>query len=145
MSSAGGTPEPGDGTAGAVGRAIVAGHGDFALGAVSAVAQITGRGEVFIPVSNRGLGADDIERTIREQVSSTGARVIFTDLPAGSCTIAARRVQRDRPELVVVTGANLAALLDFVFHAEQPAGEAAAHAADKGRASLTVLGVPGAR
>ena len=130
---------------GPVGRAIVAGHGDFALGVVSAVAQITGRGQVFIPISNRALGANDIERTIREQLAASGARVIFTDLPAGSCTIAARRIQRDRADVVVVTGANLASLLDFVFHADAPAAEAASHAADKGRASLAVLGAPGAR
>jgi PTS system N-acetylgalactosamine-specific IIA component len=135
---------PGDGPA-ATGRAIVAGHGDFASGVVSAVAQITGRGEVFVTMSNRGLGADEIERTMRERLGDSGAHVIFTDLPAGSCTIAARRVQRDRPDVVVVTGANLATLLDFVFHAEAPPVDAANHAADKGRASVTVLGAPGAR
>ena len=127
------------------GRAIVAGHGDFASGIVSAVAQITGRGEVFVPLSNRGLGADDIERTMRDTLLTSGARVIFTDLPAGSCTIAARRIQRERAEVVVVTGANLASLLDFVFHAEAPSIEAANHAADKGRTALTVIGAPGAR
>jgi len=128
-----------------VGRAIVAGHGDFAHGVVSAVAQITGRGEVFVALSNRGLGADDIERSMRETLAESGARVIFTDLPAGSCTIAARRVQRERPDVLVVTGANLATLLDFVFHADAPPADAAQHAADKGRASVTVIGAPGGR
>jgi PTS system N-acetylgalactosamine-specific IIA component len=127
------------------GRAIVAGHGEFATGVVSAVAQITGRGEVFVPMTNRGLGADEIERTMRQQLLETGARVIFTDLPAGSCTIAARRIQRDRGDVVVVTGANLASLLDFVFHSEATPADAASHAADKGRASLTVFGATGAR
>ncbi|MFL5577113.1 MAG: PTS sugar transporter subunit IIA [Gemmatimonadaceae bacterium] len=128
-----------------VGRAIVAGHGEFAVGVVSAVAQITGRGDVFVPLSNRGLGADDIERAMREQADAFGARVVFTDLPAGSCTIAARRLQRDRPDLVLVTGANLATLLDFVFHADAPPAQAAQHAAEKGRASLAVVGATGGR
>jgi N-acetylgalactosamine PTS system EIIA component len=127
------------------GRAIVAGHGDFAVGVVSAVAQITGRADVFVALSNRGLGADEIERAMREQADASGARVVFTDLPAGSCTIAARRLQRERPELVLVTGANLATLLDFVFHADAPPAEAAQHAAEKGRASLAVVGAPGGR
>ena len=43
-------------------RAVVAGHGDFAAGLVSAVVQITGRDDVYIPVSNRGLSAQDVER-----------------------------------------------------------------------------------
>ncbi len=96
-------------------RALVAGHGEFAIGIVSAVEQITGRGGVLVALTNRGLGADEIVRTLRDAVVSAGAHVIFTDLPAGSWTIAARRVQRDRPDVVVVTGANLPALLDFVF------------------------------
>ena len=126
-------------------RAVVAGHGEFATGIVSAVGQITGRAEVFVPLTNRGLGADEIERTMRESLLASGARVIFTDLPAGSCTIAARRIQREQHEVVVVTGANLATLLDFVFHGEALPADAASHAADKGRASLTVIGAPGAR
>jgi PTS system N-acetylgalactosamine-specific IIA component len=121
-------------------RALVAGHGEFAAGIVSAVEQITGRGGVLLPLSNRGLGADEIVRVLRDAVVSADAQVIFTDLPAGSWTIAARRVQRERPEIVVVTGANLPALLDFVFQTDSPAAVAARHAADKGRGALAVLG-----
>ncbi len=121
-------------------RAVVAGHGDFATGIVSAVEQITGRGSVLLALTNRGLSGDDIVRVLREAVASAGASVIFTDLPAGSWTIAARRVQRERPDVVVVTGANLPALLDFVFRTDLEAATAAGHAADKGRGSLAVIG-----
>lgn len=131
---------PGARPAGPGGRAIVAGHGEFAAGVVSAAEQITGRTDVFVPLSNRGLGADEIERTLRERLVDSGARVVFTDLPAGSCTIAARRVLRDRPDIVLVTGANLAALLDFVFHAAEPPGDAAQHAVEKGRAAIARVG-----
>jgi N-acetylgalactosamine PTS system EIIA component len=125
--------------------AIVAGHGDWADGVISAVAQITGRGESFLALSNRDMGADEIAEVMRTQTAATGARVIFTDLPAGSCTIAARRLLRERGDLVLVTGANLATLLDFVFQEDHPAADAARHAADKGRASLVVVENPGAR
>lgn len=127
-------------------RAIVAGHGDFAAGIVSAVVQITGRDDVFIALSNRGLSAQDVERTLRERVdapSGDGAgavSVIFTDLPAGSCTMAARRLQRERPGLSVVTGVNLAALLEFVFSETTDAGAAAAESVEKGRKALAVAG-----
>ena len=125
-------------------RAIVAGHGEFAAGVVSAVVQITGREDVFITLSNRGLSAEEIERQLRERVQETDACVIFTDLPAGSATIAARRFLRDRADLVLVTGANLAALLDFVFREGASPADAARHAAEKGRAALAVAGAPSA-
>jgi len=121
-------------------RALVAGHGDFAAGIVSAVHQITGRGEAFVVLSNRDMSASYVERTMRDQVDAGAIDVIFTDLPAGSCTMAARRLQRERPAVVLVTGTNLATLLDFVFHTDIPATEAARHAADKGRSALVVTG-----
>ena len=121
-------------------RALVAGHGTFADGVISAVAQIGGRGETFVGMTNAGLSPIEIADRMRERLEASGATVIFTDLPAGSCTIAARRLLRERPELVLVTGANLATLLDFAFHSDVPAAEAARQAAEKGRASLTVAG-----
>jgi PTS system N-acetylgalactosamine-specific IIA component len=127
-------------------RAVLAGHGDFAAGMASAVAQISGRDDVFVTMTNRGRSADDIEQALREAVDAGGLRVVFTDLPAGSCTFAARRLQRERAELVLVTGANLATLLDFVFAVgaddsdpAAAAATAAAHAVEKGRAALTVV------
>ncbi len=124
--------------------ALVAGHGDFAAGMVSAVAQITGRGEIFAALTNRDMGAEELSQRMRDAVAD-GSRVIFTDLPAGSCTLAARRVLRDHPEVRLVTGANLATLLDFVFQNNQADPAAAAHAAEKGRESITVLGGDGGR
>ena len=100
--------------------AIVAGHGRFAEGLVSAVEQITGRGNAFATLSNSGLAPADIERELLTRLDASGARVIFTDLPAGSCTMAARRVQRARPEVVLVCGANVPALMEFLFAAVSP-------------------------
>jgi PTS system N-acetylgalactosamine-specific IIA component len=124
-------------------RAVVAGHGEWAAGLLSAVAQITGRADVFLPMTNFGLSAQDTERKMRELMDPDAITVVFTDLPAGSCTMAARRIQRERPTVVVVMGTNLATLLDFVFQTDVPAGDAARHAAEKGRAALIVTGVAG--
>lgn len=121
--------------------AIVAAHGDLAFGFVSAVEQITGRGELFLPMSNAGMGAAEIERAILALVDTRQIRVIFTDLPAGSCTIAARRVVAARPQVVLVTGASLPLLLDFMSHEELEPTEAVTHAVD--RAVRSLLTVPG--
>jgi PTS system N-acetylgalactosamine-specific IIA component len=129
--------------------AIVAGHGQFADGVVSAVEQISGRGAAFATLSNTGLAPADIERALLAQLDGTGARVVFTDLPAGSCTMAARRVQRARPDVVLVTGANVSALLEFLFATVglgRPADEErvdvgvlAQAAAAKGRETLVAI------
>lgn len=121
-------------------RALVAGHGDFAAGLVSAVQQITGRGDVFRALSARDLSGADLEALIGRSLEETGALVVFTDLQAGSCTMAARRLSRNRPNVFMVAGANLPMLLDFVFADSMPPVEAARHAMERGREAITAIG-----
>lgn len=120
-------------------RAVVAGHADFAQGIISAVGQISGHAELFLAFSNRDLSARDVEQHLRDLVSAPNVTTIFTDLPAGSCTMAARRILRDRPDLVLVTGANLAALLEFAFAENMNAAEGARHAVERGRSALDTV------
>ena len=126
-----GTPAP---------KAIVAGHGSFPQGIVSAVEQITGYGHVFLPLSNSDLSGEDIESRLRARASALGIKVFFTDLPAGSATIAVRRIMRDNPGIILVTGANLATLLEFVFSEEETTLAAVRHAVEKGRAAIEAQG-----
>ena len=119
-------------------RAVVAAHGELAAGLVSAVAQITGRDAALVALSNRGLPGSSLEGLLRAEVEG-GARVIFTDLPGGSWTLAARRVMRGRDDLLLVTGVNLAALLDFVMQPDATP-EGAARAAEKGKSAIAVTG-----
>jgi N-acetylgalactosamine PTS system EIIA component len=121
-------------------RAIVAGHGTFATGVVSAVEQITGRGAQFVTISNSGLCLDDIQQALAEALDRTGARVIFTDLPAGSCTMAVRRMIRGRPGVALVTGVNLSVLLDFAMHDGMDPIDAVFGALERGRATMAVHG-----
>ena len=123
-------------------RAIVAGHGEFAAGLVSAVEQITGRGAMLVPIAVHQLSASDIEELLRQRMLDGGIRVIFTDLQAGSCTMAARRILRGMPDAVLIAGANLPTLLDFVFAEGVPPSEAARHSAERGRSAITVVGSP---
>jgi PTS system N-acetylgalactosamine-specific IIA component len=120
-------------------RAIVIGHGDFSAGLVSAVDQICGMAGKLVGLSMMGLTPEDIETAIRTELARTGARVIFTDLPAGSATIAARRIVKSDASVVLVSGVNLATLLDFVFNSAASPSEAARSAADRGKASLIVV------
>src|SRR5689334_15408754 len=121
-------------------RAIVAGHGDFATGLISAVEQISGRGRLLLPVSVKQLGVEDIEALLKDEMIAAGVRVIFTDLAAGSCTMASRRILRGMDDAILVAGVNLPTLLDFVFADSMTPVEAARHAAERGKASITALG-----
>jgi PTS system N-acetylgalactosamine-specific IIA component len=119
-------------------RAVVAGHGDFAAGLISAVQQIAGKGDAFVAVTSRDLGAAAIEGALRASIEASAARVIFTDLPAGSCTIAARRVAHDLPGIIVVTGTNLSALLTWALGPDDGAA-AVKRAVERGRGAIVVL------
>ncbi len=130
----------GEAAAPPVRRALVAGHADFAFGLVSAVDLITGRGSVLLPIQVKGLCGDDIQQLLYDSMMSSGARVIFTDLQAGSCTMAARRVLRALGEGTLVAGANLPMLLDFALSSDPDSAAAATQAAERGRAAVTVHG-----
>jgi PTS system N-acetylgalactosamine-specific IIA component len=122
--------------------AIVAGHADFAAGLVSAVQAIAGHGDRLVPIQVRGLCGEDIQALLRTRLQETGALVIFTALQAGSCTMAARRVLREVPGSLLVAGANLPMLLDFVLSSEPDPVTAAVAASERGRAAVSVHGGP---
>ncbi len=118
-------------------RGIVVAHGEMAIGLTDAVRNITGAGpDVLVPLSNRGLAPAALAEAIHREA---GARptILFTDLPSGSCGVAARLLARHDPNLVVICGVNLPMLLDFVTHREQPLVELAARLVSKGRAAIS--------
>jgi PTS system N-acetylgalactosamine-specific IIA component len=117
-------------------RALVVGHGDFASGLVSAVREISGRGELLLPLSKQDFPAALLEKRLREEMEGGDVRVVFTDLPGGSAALAAHRVMHDRSDVLLVTGANLAALLEFALTTAGDADEAARIAAAKGQAAI---------
>lgn len=119
-------------------RAIVAGHADFAAGIISAVDAISGRGNLLVAVAVPGLGAADIEQLIRAKMAEHDVHVIFTDLQAGSCSMAGRRILRGVPGAVLVCGVSLPLLLDFVFADDRPPAEAARHAAERAKSAIAV-------
>ena len=121
-------------------RALVAAHGELAAGLVSAVDRITGRGSMLAILTNAGLGADQMEATLRERIEGDGIRAIFTDLPSGSWTMAARRAMRGNEDVVLITGVNLAALLEFVMRADLDPAASARACVDRARAAIGAFG-----
>lgn len=123
-------------------RAVVAGHGGFAAALVDVVARVAGRGDTLVAVSNDGLDAKGIEAALRAAIETHGATVVFTDLPGGSVTMAARRVAQADPRVTVVTGANAAMLLTYVF--AEPGEAGLTGAIEAARGAITVVPARGA-
>ncbi len=120
-------------------RAIVAGHGEFAAGMISAVQSITGRGALLRGISGAQYSGADLVDALRAAVDASAIRVVFTDLQAGSCSMASRRLLRERPDVLLIAGANLPMLLDFVMAEGDPL-DAARHAVERGKAAIAALG-----
>ena len=97
-------------------RGVVVCHGQLAQALVDAVREIVGEDGGLVAISNEGCSTEELERRIAPQLEGDAPIVVFSDLPSGSCTFAARHLARARGEVGVVGGVNLPMLLDFVFH-----------------------------
>ncbi len=117
-------------------RGVVVCHGTLADGYVDAVRQITGVGEeALTALSNRGLSPESMTAALRGAVGD-GPAIIFTDLIAGSCGFAARRLCQQMETLAVISGVNLAMLLHFVMHRQEPIELLVPRILEKGRAAV---------
>jgi mannose/fructose-specific phosphotransferase system component IIA len=119
-------------------RGVIVSHAAVAQALVAAVTAITGIEGALTPISNEGCGTEALGERLREAVGA-GPAVLFVDLPGGSCfTSSARYAKQRGADIAVVTGVNLAMLLDFVFNRDIPPAEAARRAVDAGGNAIRV-------
>jgi mannose/fructose-specific phosphotransferase system component IIA len=118
-------------------RGVIVSHAAVAQALVAAVAAITGILDALVPVSNEGCGTEALAERLRDAVG-TGPAILFVDLPGGSCLTSSVRYAKQHADIAVVTGVNLAMLLDFVFHRDIPPSEAARRAVDAGAKAIRV-------
>ena len=118
-------------------RGVVVCHGRLAGALVDAAEQISGVSGALAPVSNTGCDRGALEERVSEAVGA-GPALVFVDLASGSCLFAVLNRLRASNTAKVVTGVNLAMLVDFVFHRALPLDEAAARAAIAGGKAIRV-------
>lgn len=118
-------------------RGVIVSHAAVAQALVAAVRAITGIEDALTPVSNEGCGTEALAERLREAVGDAPA-LLFVDLPGGSCMTSSTRYARQHADIAVVTGVNLAMLLDFVFHRSVSPEEAARRAVDAGAKAIRV-------
>lgn len=118
-------------------RGIIVSHAAVAEALVAAVRAITGVDEALVPVSNEGCDQDTLKQRLVAAAAGQPA-ILFVDLPGGSCLTSSLRFARGHSDLAVVTGVNLAMLLDFVFHRDVQPAEAARRAVEAGGRAIKV-------
>jgi mannose/fructose-specific phosphotransferase system component IIA len=118
-------------------RGVVVCHGGLAAALVQAAEQISGLSGALVPVSNTGCDRETLEDRVLAAVDRQPA-VVFVDLASGSCLFAVLKRLRAEPSVKVVTGVNLAMLVDFVFHRSLSPSEAANHAVTAGEKSIRI-------
>lgn len=124
-------------------RGLLVTHGRLGEALVEAVSSIAGdAADGLVWMSNRGLGPDELRSRILAELGAEGPVVVFTDLGAGSCTLAARLSCRDRDRVAIVTGVNLPMLLDFVFHRDLALPQLAERLASRAREGVQLLNAP---
>jgi len=120
-------------------RGVIVSHAAVAEALVAAVHAITGVDGALVAVSNEGCDQNALRQRL-ELATAAQPAVLFVDLPGGSCLTSSLRFARGKAELAVVTGVNLAMLLDFVFHRDVQPAEAAKRAAEAGGKAIKVGG-----
>jgi mannose/fructose-specific phosphotransferase system component IIA len=118
---------------------IVLAHAEVANAFVVAVQSIAGDQHGLVPVSN--AGCDRAALTARLDGAIAGRpTVVFADMPGGSCAFSAAAYAREHQNITVVTGVNLAMLLDFAFHRDLTPAAAATRASQTGKGAITAIG-----
>ena len=112
-------------------RGVVVCHAKLAGALIEAAEQISGVRGALVPVSNVDCDRGTLEERVAQAVDGVPA-VVFVDLSSGSCLFAVLNRLREATGVKVVTGVNLAMLVDFLFHRSLPPEEAAARAATAG-------------
>lgn len=115
---------------------IVLGHGDMPAGLVDAVRHIAGASaDGLVPLSNQDRAPGALVAEL-ERVAGERTAIVFTDLPSGSCGVAAAYACKDRSRRAVICGVNLPMVLDFVFHRDLPLDALVERLLDKGRSAI---------
>ena len=110
---------------------VVVGHARLAAALIEAVETIAGTDTGLVAVSNADCDRGSLEQRVLAAIGGRPA-IVFIDMPSGSCHVAVMRQLKSLADVRVVTGVNLAMLLEFVFHRDGPVAEVAEHLAAVG-------------
>ena len=126
--------------------ALLVTHADLGAALLRAAEQIYGPVTDVGVLSNSELSRAGLEKAIREHVAGwTHGGLVLTDFPGGSCQQGGLLAAQGNLEILVVTGVNLPALLDYLHNRElYPVAELAERLMNRARNSVRVQHPPAA-
>ncbi len=118
--------------------ALLVTHADLGAALLRAAERIYGPVEDVDVLTNDGASREELERAIEGKVAGwRGGGIVLTDFPGGSCQQCGLLAARAHPEVLVITGVNLPALLDYLHNRETlSAPELAQHLLTRARDSV---------
>lgn len=120
---------------------VIVAHGGLADGFLSALTRVAGAQQNLWALSNEALSGEALAAKLGALLDerAEGREVfLFTDLDAGSCGLACRRLLADERVRAVFFGVNLPLLIEFVFLQAEPLEKLVPLMITKGRAALGV-------
>jgi PTS system mannose-specific IIA component len=120
--------------------ALLVTHADLGAALLRAAVQVYGPVEDVEVLSNSELSRADLENAIRDRVSGwKDGGLVLTDFPGGSCQQCGLLAAQDHEGILVITGVNLPALLDYLHNREQyPVAELAERLTTRARNSVRI-------
>lgn len=100
-------------------RGIIAGHGNFARAMLETVEGILGRQRDVVVLSNANISCDSLCEKIKESMKDAKEKIIFVDLPGGSCAIACMNLMKKDKNMYILCGVNLPMLMEFFLLREK--------------------------
>lgn len=128
---------------------LVVTHGGLGEELVRVVSLVLGPVDDLGFVSNRGRSAKDVTAAVRDWISArpdggAGGVIVFIDDFGGSCANAAQLAVQGGPPSAILTGVNLAMVLDFLTWRDSlSVPELARRLVEKGRQAISQLGSAG--
>lgn len=101
-------------------KGIIIGHGDFAFSLLNVAEKILGKQEMVEVFSNEKLSCEAIVGILEASIlKDREEKIIFVDLPGGSCAISCSNLLKTYKELKILCGVNLPMLIEFFLLREK--------------------------
>ncbi len=123
-------------------KGIIIGHGNFGQALLNTIEKILGKQEMVEVISNDNLSCESLTEILKKSINiDNQEKIIFVDLPGGSCAISCLNVLKENKNLKILCGINLPMLLEFFLLREKyKANELVPVLLKKAKDNIIILG-----